>query len=111
MDRGPASDKERGISVPWVNAQRTNKTFDESIESIQSTTDWRRSRFGKCESSPDYGPQKITRSLRAGTISDIGIKCTVFSDRIFEKRYLQKKMEGEIRCIEGNSIMMTSRKS
>ena len=53
----------------------------EIIASRQSTTDWRRSRFQKCESSPGDGPQRIKHtvpcSVRASTISEIGLNRAV----------------------------------
>ena len=49
------ADRERAMGELALNEQQT---CGESIASIQPTTDWRRSRYEKCRSSPDDGMQR-----------------------------------------------------
>ena len=60
--RGPAAGKLRAGHECGKGERAWNEqhTCGESIASMQSTADWQRSRFEKCESSPDDGPQQTT---------------------------------------------------
>ena len=60
---GPREGHECAMVEHLINEQLT---CGESIASIQSTTDWWRSRFEKCKSSPNDGPHWTTSLTRGG---------------------------------------------